>query len=168
MLIATGGTLELRRLADIWIDIEEATRALDSAEGALRRGSADEAWPNAAVATSIFRRPFLPGVDLAWTEAQRRHFTESLIRGLDVACEVWVMKEDPAQAITAARQLIDADPFRETSHGRLMQAYLMEGNRAAALRAYSACETLLREELGIEPSAALQAIYEEVLAGRPG
>lgn len=163
-LTATGGAVELRRLTGVWIDIEEATRALDAAEGALRRGSPEEAWPKAAVATSVFRRPFLEGVDLIWAEAWRRELKERLIRGLEVATDVWILRADPKQAVVAARQLLNADRYRETSHRRLIRGHLMAGNRAAALRAYSQCEEVLREELGVEPSPLVQEVYEEALS----
>lgn len=163
VLAASRGAVELRRLTDVWIDIEEATAALDAAEGALRRDRPDLAWPKAAVATSIFRRPFLEGVDLTWADAQRRTLHDRLIRGLEVATEVWMRLRDATQAVVAAQQLVEADPLRETSYERLIRAQVMAGNRSGALRAYDDCERLLREELGVEPSPHVQAAYEDAL-----
>lgn len=163
LVVASRGAVGLRRLSDVWIDIEDATASLDAAEGAMRRGSPEEAWPKAAVATSVFRRPFLEGVDLSWAEEQRRVLRERFIRGLEVATDVWLMREDPAQAVVAAVQLVDVDRFRETSHERLIRAHALAGNRAAALRAYADCERLLREELGVTPSSHVQDAYEQAL-----
>jgi DNA-binding SARP family transcriptional activator len=94
---------------------------------------------------------------------QRRILGDRLVRGLEVATDVWIKLEDAAQAVVAARQLVDADPFRETSHERLIRAQVLAGNRAEALLAYSDCERRLREELGVEPSSQIQAAYEEAL-----
>lgn len=163
LLVASRGAVELRRLADVWIDIEEATTALDAAEGALRRDEPDLAWPNAAVATAVLRRPFLEGVDLVWADSQRRVLHERFVRGLEVATDVWMSRGDASQAVVAARQLIEADPFRETSYERLIRAEVLAGNRAAALRAYAECEKLLSEELGVQPSPHLQEAYEDAL-----
>lgn len=164
LLTATGGAVEMRRLAMVSIDIEEAVIALDAAEGALRRGEPEQAWPKAAVATSVLRRPFLEGIDLSWAEEQRRLLRDRFIRGLEVATDVWLLRKDSNQAVVAARQLVDADRLRETSHERLIRAQLLAGNRAAALRAYAACEELLRHELGVEPSPHVQRAYEDALA----
>lgn len=164
LLSATGGAVELRRLAVVWIDIEEAVTALDAAEGALRRGEPGQAWPKAAVATSVLRRSFLEGIDLSWVEEQRRLMRDRFIRGLEVAADVWLLREDSTQALVAARQLVDADRLRETSHERLIRAHLLAGNRAGALRSYAACEELLRDELGVEPSPHVQRAYEDALA----
>ena len=163
LVVASRGSVELRRLSELWIDIEAATASLDAAEGAMRRGSPEEAWPKAAVATSVFRRAFLEGVDLSWAEEQRRALRERFIRGLEVATDVWLMRDDPTQAVVAAGQLVDADRFRETSYERLIRAHTLAGNRAAALRAYADCERLLRDELGVEPSWHVQDAYEKAL-----
>ncbi|MFP3914371.1 MAG: BTAD domain-containing putative transcriptional regulator [Actinomycetota bacterium] len=163
VLSSGSGAVELRRSADLWIDTEEATAALDGAEGALRREDPHGAWPRAAVATSILRRPFLEGVELAWVQQRRRLLHERHIRALEVACEVWIRLDDPGQAVVAARQLVEADPFRETSHARLIRAHRLAGNRAEALLAFSECARLLRDELGVEPSSPVQEAYEEAL-----
>lgn len=162
--VSGSGTVELRRSTGLWIDVDEATRALDAAEGALRRGQPREAWPRAAVATSILRRPFLEGIDLRWIEEQRRSLHDRRVRAYEAAAEVWIQLRDPGQAVVAARQLVEADRFRETSHARLIRAHLMAGNRAEALRAFAECEQVLREELGVDPSPPVQAAYEEALA----
>lgn len=163
LVSASRGAVELRRLSDVSIDVEDATAALDSAEGAMRRGDPEQAWPKAAVATAVFRRPFLEGVDLSWAVEQRRALREKLIRGLEVATDVWLERDDPVQAVVAAAQLVEADPFRETSNERLIRAHTRAGNRAAALRVYSDCEQLLRQELGVEPSTLVQSAYEKAL-----
>lgn len=163
LLSATGGAVELRRLASVRIDIEEALTALDAAEGAMRRGAPEQAWPKAAVATSVLRRTFLEGIDLFWAEEQRRLMRDRFIRGLEVAADVWLVREDSTQAVVAAGQLVDADRLRETSHERLIRAHLLAGNRAGALRAYTECEDLLRDELGVEPSPLVQRAYEAAL-----
>ena len=166
LLVSGGGAVELRRTATVWIDIEEATRALDAAEGALRRDHPREAWPHAAVATSIFRRPFLEGIDLTWAGEQRRSLQGRLLRAHEVTVDVWMLLGDMAQAAVAGRQLVEADPFRETSHERLIRIHTPAGNRAAALLAFTDCERVLRDELGVEPSPLVQRAYEEALAMR--
>lgn len=165
LLVSGMGAVELRRAADVWIDLEAATGALDRAEGALRRGRPREAWPSAAVATSILGRPFLEGVELGWVDDQRRVIHERLVRAFEATVDVWMALDDPAQAVVAARQLLAVDAFRETSHERLIRAHLARGNRAEALRAFAECERLLRHELGVEPSEQVQAAYEQALLG---
>jgi DNA-binding SARP family transcriptional activator len=55
------------------------------------------------------------------------------------------------------------EPFRESSYERIMRAQLKVGNRAEALRTYEKLRQLLADELGADPSPALQARYLEAL-----
>jgi SARP family transcriptional regulator, regulator of embCAB operon len=59
--------------------------------------------------------------------------------------------------------LTELAPYRETAHRILMEALERRGNLAEALRAYERLRTLLREELGIAPSPALQAVHRRLL-----
>lgn len=165
LVASSSGAVELRRTGGVWVDLEHATNRLDAAEGFLRRGEWARAWPAAAVATAVFRRPLLAGVEVPWAVEWRRACRTRLVRALEVTVDVWMATGDPGQAVTAARQLVAADPFRETGYERLMRAHMAEGNRAEALRVFAACDRLLVAELGVEPSRRLQEVYEQVLAG---
>lgn len=163
LLVSASGSIELRRTASVWVDVDAATTAVDAAEGSLRRGEPREAWTRAAVATSILNRPFLEGVDLTWVEARRREIHALRLRALEAAAHVWMQLDDPRQAVVAATRLVEADPLRETSYADLIRAHLYAGNRAEALRAFGECEQMLLDRLGVEPSAIVQNAYEEAL-----
>lgn len=164
-LVASGaGTVELRRGADIWVDMEQAVTRLDAAGGALRRGDHRRAWVDAAVASSILGRPFLPGIDHEWAIAHRRSLARMHVRAYEVICDVWLELGDPEQAVAAATRLVAMDPYLESSSERLMRAHLTAGNPARAVRAFSDLEDRLRDDLGLSPSTAVQGVYEEALA----
>ena len=65
----------------------------------------------------------------------------------------------------ARRILTTLAPYRETGHIILIEALERRGNIAEALRAYERLRVLLREELGIAPSPALQAVHRRLLGG---
>ena len=50
---SVSGCYQLRLPVESWIDLEAAVRAVDVAEGAIRRNVIDEAWSEATVATAI-------------------------------------------------------------------------------------------------------------------
>ena len=74
---------------------------------------------------------------------------------------------DYDQAIAYARRWLALDPLHEPAHRQLMALYAEAGQRSAALRQYRACLRVLEEELGVAPSAATTALYEQVRAERP-
>jgi pentatricopeptide repeat protein len=67
------------------------------------------------------------------------------------------------QAEGCARQLIELAPYRETGHRILMEALARQGNVAEALLAYERLRVLLCDELGVEPSGAVQRVYRRLV-----
>jgi DNA-binding SARP family transcriptional activator len=70
-------------------------------------------------------------------------------------------------AVQAATELVGLEPFRESAHLRLLRAHAAAGNPGEALRAYDRCRRLLAEELGVDPSAELEAFYLDLLRAAP-
>ena len=71
--------------------------------------------------------------------------------------------DDPAAAVAYARRAIRADPWREEPHRELMRAYGAMGEPETALRQYRDLVTILRDELGEQPSAATRRLAREMM-----
>jgi len=158
-----SGCHELVLPPDMWVDVEDATRRLDRAEGHLRRGAAAAAWTDAAPASAVLRRPLLPGFDAPWVDGWRAVLDDRHHRCWIVLAEAWLQRDDPTLARTAACEAIAVDPYNEDGHRLLIRAELAAGNRSGAVRAAATCRTLLREELGVDPSPETIALEREVL-----
>ena len=90
---------------------------------------------------------------------------EVRLRGLECFAAASLGLGGPAlaQAEERARMLTELAPYRETGHRLLMEALARRGNVAEALRAYEKLRVLLREELGIAPSPAMQSVHQQLL-----
>jgi DNA-binding SARP family transcriptional activator len=157
------GCYQLRLPADTWIDVEVAARSLDEAEGALRAQQARAAFPSAAAASAICRRPFLPGEEGAWIEQQRARLAAMRYRALVCLAEIWLAIGTPALAIESANEMIELEPFRETGYVNLMRGLAAHGDRAEALRVYGRWRELLADELGADPSPTIERYFLELL-----
>lgn len=62
---------------------------------------------------------------------------------------------------------IEELPLHESFYRRLMLALYRSGCRADALSVYQSARTVLSEELGLEPSAALKRLHHAVLVDAP-
>ena len=82
------GQYQLRLPSDPWVDIEAGNSALDRVEAAVRNSEARIGLGPAAVAVSIARRPFLPGVEGFWRESLRGKLNRQLVRALDCLGEM--------------------------------------------------------------------------------
>jgi DNA-binding SARP family transcriptional activator len=162
------GCYQLELPRDAWIDVEAARAALDEGEGALRRGSPPAAWGAFNVAVTVARRGFLAGEDGAWVEERRRDLERLLVRALDGYAEVALAIGQPALVVEAAHEALQLDPLREPSWRTLMRGHDALGNRPEALSAFHRLKGLLREELGVSPSAETQALFTRILQGGTG
>lgn len=110
-------------------------------------------------------RQFLAGHDLAWVEVWRRRLAEVLVRALEgyAAASLGVGGTELAAAERTSLELIERAPFRENGYRLLMETKAARGNPAEALQVYQQLRVLLREELGVAPSPAVQAVHQRLL-----
>lgn len=151
--------------ADAWIDVEVAGEALHRAETAVATGDWAGAWSPARVAQHIAARRFLPGEDAPWAVEQRDRIEETYLRALELAAAAsfGIGGRELETAERAARTLVARTPLRESGYRLLMEILERRGNRAEALTVYDRLRIHLREELGVPPSAATQAVHRRLL-----
>ncbi len=99
-----------------------------------------------------------------WADAARRELHDAYVGGLSEWCVLLEANGDIESAMEAARTLVAAEPTREESHAFLMRLYGLAGRRSDALRQYDHLSEILDRELGVEPSAQVQRLREEINA----
>lgn len=97
-----------------------------------------------------------------WLQAQRRQRRESERDTLAARCEAAAAGQDWPAALALAQLLLAQDPLAEAAHRRVMRLHQQAGDRAAALLAFDRCERLLKQELGVPPSAETLALLAEL------
>jgi SARP family transcriptional regulator, regulator of embCAB operon len=162
-LSGSFGHYQLLLPAEVWIDVEAASEAIDRAESALRADKPPEAWGWAQVAYQISRRSFLLGEEGPWVTLKRSELREVLVRAHECLSEPSIWHTEPEYAVRHAKEAVALEPFRERSYQLLMRAHAAVGNRAEALRVYERCRSLFSEELGVHPSPQTEAVYLEIL-----
>jgi DNA-binding SARP family transcriptional activator len=164
-LLTGRAAIELALSADAFVDVEAALEALHRAESHVANGDWAEAWGPSGVAYHVASRPLLEGHDRPWLDQWRRRLDDVRLRGLECVAAARLGLGGPTlpQAADCARRLIELAPFRESGHLILMEALEQRGNVAEALRVYDGLRLLLREELGIAPSPAVQSVYRRLL-----
>jgi DNA-binding SARP family transcriptional activator len=147
---------------ETWVDVEAALAGVDAAEGAIAAGSAQAAYGPSLIATTILRRPFLPGDDGAWAEGRRSLLASALVRALDCRVEALTANNELELALDHAREVVRLEPYRESGYRKLMRMLDRKGDRAEAIRVYLDCSRLLKQELGVSPSDETEALYLEI------
>lgn len=100
----------------------------------------------------------LPGWTDRWVIAERDWCRQVCLRALEMLSERFRASGDNFRAHETAAAAVRGDPLRESAHRRLIELHLADGNPAAALRQYSAYQTLLRTELGVSPSPEIRRL----------
>jgi DNA-binding SARP family transcriptional activator len=140
---------------DVSVDVDQIKAAAD------RFGDpnlATEATENIDIRP--FRRELLPGWYDDWVMFERERLRQLSVHTLESIARHLALQQRFSKAIDAAMGAIGIDPLRETPHRMLIAIHLAEGNRSEAVRHYGVYQTLLHDELGIEPTPALASLVQ--------
>jgi SARP family transcriptional regulator, regulator of embCAB operon len=110
VLNSSFGHYQLLLPADVWIDVETASEAIDRAESALRGAKPREAWGWAQVAYQISRTSFLLGEDGPWVTLKRSELREVLVRAHECLSEPSVWHKEPEYAVRHAKDAVAIEP----------------------------------------------------------
>lgn len=97
----------------------------------------------------------LPDWDEEWILFERERLRQLRIHALEALCHKLSVAGRAGRAVDAGLAAVSAEPLRESAQRVLIEAHLREGNVSEARRQYDLYSALLRDNLGIEPSARL-------------
>ena len=92
-----------------------------------------------------------------------REIDDIALRAMDVSAEISLRTAQPEVAMRLAEEILSREPFHESGYQRLMLAHAARGNRAEAIRVFHRCREILKEDLGVSPSAETEALYRKLL-----
>jgi DNA-binding SARP family transcriptional activator/CheY-like chemotaxis protein len=162
-LLSEQGCLRLALPGDASVDLDDARAALARADERLAAGDAPAAASAAGQAADQGALPFLPHHEGRWADRIRSELDELHIRALEIQARALAEAGEARAAVAAADRLVRADPFSEPAHRLRIELLGRAGDRAGALKAYEHCRSLLRAELGMAPSAEIEATLRRVL-----
>jgi DNA-binding SARP family transcriptional activator len=137
---------------------EAARNAEDAAARAHLLGEALSLWRGPAL-EEFRREPFVP-------QAARR-LADLHLAVLGQRIEAELERGQHEEVIAELETLVEREPLREQPRRQLMLALYRAGRQADALARYRAFRHDLVEELGIEPSPALQELERAILRHDP-
>src|SRR5215469_15422927 len=149
------------------LDLDSFDREVDTARKARAVGDLVSAAEVLRSALGLWRGPLCDGLASPFLDAQRDRLEERRISIIEECIELDLATGDREDLVSELRQLVTEHPFRERMHGLLMLALYRSGRRADALSAFQDARSLLRDELGVEPAAALQRLHQQILSADP-
>ena len=121
----------------------------------------------------LYSGPFLPGLSLAdspafesWALVERTHLEQIINDTLARLAHSYETRQAYPQAIDYVRRELELDPWREAAHQQLLRLLTLNNQRHEALIHYAGYRRVLADEMGVEPEAQTQALYEQIRAGQ--
>ena len=152
------------------LDVEKAELDVGRFETLTRRGRSaavtdpQSALPRLDEALALWRGP--PYADVAsagWVRSERRRLEEVRLVATGARVESCLALGRDADVVAELAAAVTTHPLHEPAYGQLMVALCRGGRRAEALEVYAGCRSVLAEQLGVGPSAALRRLHHEIL-----
>ncbi len=146
------------------LDVAEFETSIVQARTLLQQTGHDAAIRHhLEAAIARYRGDLLPDCYDDWIAPLRERLRQDYLYAIEQLMELCEADGDYAAAIRHGEVLLREDPLRERSYHRLMQLYMLNGDRPGALGVYHTCASELERELGVEPQASLTALYKLLL-----
>ena len=146
---ATVDVCEFRRLR------AEAETAKDDREEANLLAEALDLWTGDAFA----------GIDTPWFADLRKSLADQRLTTQMALAGIRLRGNQAGGLVEELTDLAAAHPLDERVSERLILALCRSGRQAEALREYEQIRLRIAEELGVDPSPALQRLHRQILAG---
>lgn len=166
LIRTVGGGYVMTPPAD-GVDLVVFRRKVTAAEQARNVDDLPAAAALLGEALALWRGEALAGLIGAYADTERAQL--EIMRLNTIAAYLTTQLELGAHAVVVPEltSLVDRHPLDERFREMLMLAHYGSGQQAAALADYCAAQTLLADELGVDPGPALQALHERILRADP-
>ncbi|MGD2129317.1 MAG: BTAD domain-containing putative transcriptional regulator [Lysobacterales bacterium] len=144
----------------ITVDARELSRVVHSVSPGA--GMSEEEANRLQAALDACDAPFMEGVTADWVLTERERLFNLQIRGLTILMHWLGQRRRYEEALEIGRRLLGADPARESAQCEVMWLYVLNGQRAQALRQFHYFRTWLKQELDIEPMPETKALHDHI------
>jgi DNA-binding SARP family transcriptional activator/predicted ATPase len=168
MLQTDHFAVQWRRDASCAVDAFDFQAAIDAAAAARKANDRAGEIQSLTTAAQLYEDELLPGLYDDWLTPLRDGYRSQIADVLQRLAVLFEEQNDYAAAIPLAVRLVALDSLCEAHHQLLIRLHAANHDRASALRAYHQCMRVLRREMGVEPGAATQELFERILRAEPG
>jgi DNA-binding SARP family transcriptional activator len=161
-LLHEDGAYGLASDAGIELDVD---RFLDGySDGQRAAGAA--AISHYESACQLYKRPFLPeDMYTDWSTARRDQITQVYVTMCSAIADHNCATGNFAAAADWALRILDENACDERAYRQLIGALAGQGRRSEAMRQYRRCESVLGEELGVQPMLETRALFDSIVRG---
>ncbi|MCX6045130.1 MAG: BTAD domain-containing putative transcriptional regulator [Chloroflexi bacterium] len=145
------------------LDIALFAELIQQAEKAESTGNIIEAIKALKQAIDLYSADLLPELHDDWILAAQQNLHNQFFMAAERLIKLLRYQCDYVAAIHYAKRLLQHDPLSETTYYQLMELHFLNGDRTSVLRVYQTCQEVIKKELEVEPSPAIQELYERLI-----
>jgi len=113
-------------------------------------------------AQKLYKDCLLPGFTAEWVLIERERLRRTYLDVVYRLMQVDAARCDYESAIEDAQNILQLDNMREDVHRALMQYFVLNGQRALALRQFEICRAALKQALAIQPMRETILLYQKI------
>lgn len=117
-------------------------------------------------AIQLYKGKYLQDVYADWSAPRRQELRVLYTDTLAELAQNRVQLGEPQRGLELYQKLLAEDPEREETYREVIELYLSQGNRPAALAAYQECAARVRDGLGLDLSPETEALYQRLISSR--
>ncbi len=138
--------------------VKEARALIDAPVGP----DAEVSAVNAETISRLSMR-LLPGWYDDWVVLEQERWDQLRLHALEAAAEVLLCRGQHMLALEASLVAARSELFRESAHRVIIRVYLAEGNLGAAMQHYQDYQRMLRRELNLAPTTAMDELIHPLI-----
>jgi predicted ATPase/DNA-binding SARP family transcriptional activator len=170
-LIITRDTVQWNTASDYWLDIQAFGQTLSGAfqHYQQREGQGRLNIRDLKQALQLYQGQFLESFYISdsdlfseWAAMQREDCNRRAVEALALLAEYHERRGEYALARQANERIIRLAPWEETAQTQVMRLLAMDQQWSAAQHQYALLRRYLQEQLGVEPSRASTALFEQI------
>lgn len=119
---------------------------------------------NVASSLNLLRdAELLPGWYDDWVLFEQSRLRQDRLHAFHIIARESLARSDFEVALEASEAALELEPLYESAVGLLIQAQRLQGNNAAALRAFETYRAKLSEDMGLAPSEGIRRLVADVV-----
>jgi DNA-binding SARP family transcriptional activator len=156
------------RALPCWYDVAVFEKRIAEGRRCVAERQPESAMGPLRAAIELYHGEFLEGWNAGeWCLRQREELEREYLDALLVLGRLYGERGRYEGAMELYRKAIAVDEYLEAAHRELMRCYARMGEYGEAARHYQQFNSLVHSELGVPLSPETQALYAELMKGRP-
>ena len=114
-------------------------------------------------AMELLKGPYMADLDSEWAVYDRIKYQETQQNLMLELADLYLANDQARACLNMAKLALKVDPLAESAHRLIIQAYATLHDPAGMTLQYRQYQQILKQELGLQPSTEIRALYDQLL-----